>query len=134
MSEIRNLTTFDWGAEFPGLDKPCKALVVPAKESVDLTDFAKSVGIPEETLLSDLRARHDVRQAVEMGRITVPGLTRTLTAAESKADAERRAAAEAERVRVEVEAERVATMEAELAALRQRVAEMSANPANQGAP
>ena len=124
--EIRNLSAFDWGAEFPGLAKPCKALVIPAKGSVDLTDFAKGVGIPEETLLSDLRGRHDVRQAVEMGRITVPGLTRTLTAAESKADADRKAFAEAERVRVAAEVERVATMEAELAALRLRVAKLDA--------
>jgi hypothetical protein len=122
--EIHNLSTFDWGAEFPGLDKPCKALIVPAKGAVELADFAASVGIPEDTLLADLRGRHDVRQAVEMGRITIPGLSRTLTAAESKADAERRATAEAERVKALAEAERVAKMEAELAALRLRVAKL----------
>lgn len=136
MNLIENLASFAWGAEFPrgaggDLDN-VPALVIFPGGSVDIDAWEKERGIRPGAVLEELVRRADVKAAVDLGRIKVPGLTRPLTEAEIKARAE---AETAQKARQAAEAERSAresAMEAELVALRARLAEMTANPASQG--
>ena len=121
---IENLSAFPVGAVFPrgveGLDGLPDLVVLPHGK-VDLRIWAEAHGIAADRLpaiLDALRSRADIKAAVDLGRLTVPGLSRPLTEEEQAAAAKKeQAAKDAAAAQAKADAEHAALL-AELTALR----------------